>query len=159
MLRFLLEFSQKSGCFCALRLQFLCHRALSNGDLFHTRDLQDLPPKLCEKRWIKSRISCEFFRSFPLRFVNIPQKIATFDIDSDFQKSSFSSNPDKNNWTRNNGLSHPGNSLYFHLLFRSVSHSPLNLRVFRSSNFSALLSYGPALACGNNRPICRLSPL
>ena len=109
--RFLLELSQKSGCFCALRLQFFRHRALSSGDLFHTRDLQDLPPKLCEKRWIKSRISCEFFRSFLLRFVNISQKVAKFNIEFDFQMSSFSSNPDKNNRTRNNGLSHPGYSV------------------------------------------------
>ena len=104
--RFLLEVSQKGGCFCLFRLQFFRHRTLSSGDLFRTRDLQDLPPKLCEKRWIKSRISCEFFRSFLLRFANISQKDATFNIEFDFQMSSFSSNPDKNNRTRKIDLFH-----------------------------------------------------
>ena len=105
-----MELSQKSGCFRVLRLQFFRHRALSNGDLFHTRDLQDLPPKSCEKRWIKSEFSCEFFRSFLLRLVNISQKVAKFSIEFDFQMSSFSSNPDKNNRTQKIGLSHPGTS-------------------------------------------------
>ena len=106
--RFLLESSQKSGCFRVLRLQFFRHRALSSRDLFHARDLQDLPPELCEKRWIKSRISFEFFRSFLLRFVKISQKFTRFNIKFDFQMSSFSSNPDKNNRTRKVGLSQPG---------------------------------------------------
>ena len=57
---------------------------------------------------MKSRISCEFFRNFLLRIFNISQKIAKFDIESDTQKSSFSSKLDKNNWTRKIGLSHPG---------------------------------------------------
>ena len=34
------------------------------------------------------------------------QKITKFDIESDFQKSSFSSNLDKNNWTRKVDLNH-----------------------------------------------------
>ena len=49
IVRFLLDLSQKSGCSCALRLQFLRCRALSGEDLFHTGELQDLPPKLCNK--------------------------------------------------------------------------------------------------------------
>ena len=150
-----MEFSQKSGCFCALRLRFLCHRALSNGDLSHTRDLQDLPAKLCEKRWIISRISCDFLRIFLLRIFNISQKVAKFDIESDFQMSSFSSNPDKNNRTRKIGLSHPGNfpfcrvaqidgidsrcviddGLFFRLLFLRRVLSPLRRTLFLSFSF------------------------
>ena len=116
-MRFLLELLQKSGCSAVFRLQFLGHRVLSSGGLFHTRDLQDLPPKLCEKRWIKSRISCEFFRNFLLRFVNISQKVAKFNIEFDFQMSSFSSNPDKNNRTRKIGLSHSGHLAFLRRIY------------------------------------------
>ncbi len=42
--------SQKSGCFCVLRLQFLRCKALSSEDLVHTRELQDLPPKLRDSK-------------------------------------------------------------------------------------------------------------
>ena len=49
IVRFLLDLSQKSGCFCVLRLQFFRCRALSSEDLVHTRELQDLPSKLREK--------------------------------------------------------------------------------------------------------------
>ena len=110
IVRFLLELFQKSGCSAGFKLQFLCHGVLCNGDLFHTIDLLDLPTKLCEKRQIKSRISCDFLRIFLLRIFNISQKVAKFDSESDFQMSSFSSNPDKNNRTRKIGLSHPGSS-------------------------------------------------
>ena len=52
IVRFLLKLFQKSGCLEVFRLQFLCCRALSSEDLFHIRELQDLPPKLREKsRW------------------------------------------------------------------------------------------------------------
>ena len=62
---------------------------------------------------IKVPISCEFSQKNVLQIFNISQKIAKFDIESDFQKSSFSSNLDKNNWTRKIGLSHPGGVLQF----------------------------------------------
>ena len=95
IVRFLLDMSQKSGCFCVLRLQFLRCGALSSEDLVHTRELQDLPSKLREKSRKKSRISCEFSQRNVLRILNISQKVVNFDTKFDFRKSSFSSNPDK----------------------------------------------------------------
>ena len=49
IVRFLFESSQKSGCSCGLRLQFLRCGVLFSEDLFHTMELQDLPPKLRNK--------------------------------------------------------------------------------------------------------------
>ena len=66
---------------------------------------------------IKIPFSCEFSQRNVLQIFNISQKIAKFDIESDFQKSSFSSNLDKNNWTRKIGLSHPGFHLGMDLFF------------------------------------------
>ncbi len=64
IVRFLLDLSQKSGCSCVLRLQFLRCRALSSEDLLHTRELQDLPARLREKRRWKVEFRVNFSEIF-----------------------------------------------------------------------------------------------
>ena len=64
VVRFLLDLSQKSGCSCVLRLQFLRCRALSSEDLLRTRELQDLPPRLRKKRRWKVEFRVNFSEIF-----------------------------------------------------------------------------------------------
>ena len=63
-------------------------------------------PLNCAKKVDKKSNSVYFSQRNVLQIFNISQKIAKFDIESDFQKSSFSSNLDKNNWTRKIDLFH-----------------------------------------------------
>ena len=101
-------------------------------------------PQIVRKKEIKSRISCEFFRNFLLRIFNIFQKIAKFDIESDFQKSSFSSKLDKNNWTRKIGIwSHPG----FFPFFAPLTEIELDISVSSDLGGSMFLLVDRAPSC------------
>ena len=54
-------------------------------------EIAGFTPKMGWKRVRKVRIPCDFSRIFLLRIFNISQKIANFEVESEFQLASFSS--------------------------------------------------------------------
>ena len=106
---FLLELFQKNRCSGASRT---CNSSITErcpAETSSTQEICRIYLLNCAKRGReKVGFSVKFSENFLLRILNISQKVATFDIESDIKKSSFSSNPDKNNWTSKIGLSHPG---------------------------------------------------
>ena len=72
------------------------------------RGIAGFAPQMTQKKMKKFLFFREFSRSNVLKIINISEKTAKFDFESDIQKSSFSEKLDKNNWTKKIGLSHPG---------------------------------------------------